>query len=239
LVFTAAAAVTGYLGVLIGWLSYRLEAGRVPKPDLAIVSEGDLVRHWYIEIELLDPEPEVSSETQNERERMEGVIERLKPSADTAATRGAALMGPWVKHVSEGAIAEYRKEVEEYLGEYQAYLKDRHLAETFWARSRRLVFAFTNERAGVPAEGVRAIIRLQTDDDLHLFEESDIPEFSVKEVLHNLYEDTRDHPLVLLFNRAGTWIVPYEVHARNLPKPKSGTLTLTVRVGEAEANSPG
>src|SRR5437016_5850931 len=62
LFFTAAAAVTGYLGVLIGWLSYRLEAGRVPRPDLAIVSEGDLVRNWTIEIEFLDPERDVSED---------------------------------------------------------------------------------------------------------------------------------------------------------------------------------
>ena len=36
----------GYLGVLIGWLSYRLEAGRIPKPDLGIVYSGDMIRHW-------------------------------------------------------------------------------------------------------------------------------------------------------------------------------------------------
>ncbi len=35
--------------------------------------------------------------------------------------------------------------------------------------------AFTNERAGVPAEGVRAIVHIPTDDDLHLLEESDAP----------------------------------------------------------------
>ncbi len=58
LFFTAAAAVTGFLGLIVSWLSYRLEAGRVPKPDLAIVSDGELVRRWDLEIELLDPEPD-------------------------------------------------------------------------------------------------------------------------------------------------------------------------------------
>ncbi|MDP9227356.1 MAG: hypothetical protein M3P18_26620 [Actinomycetota bacterium] len=169
----------------------------------------------------------------------------------------------------------------------------------FWARSRQVVFAFTNERAGVPAEGVRAIIRVPTDADLHVIKESEIPEvgdppkaptppqprslfdyssilpitrfqtpgldlslgalrdvqpggnvsppiirdgstiveFSVNEILHNLHEDTRDYPMVLLFNRTGTWTVPYELHARNLPRPKKGTLTLTVRVEANQAHS--
>src|SRR6266498_3463012 len=49
LFFTAAAAVTGFLGLIVSWLSYRLEAGRVPKPDLAIVSGGELVRRWDLE----------------------------------------------------------------------------------------------------------------------------------------------------------------------------------------------
>ncbi len=52
----------------------------------------------------------------------------------------------------------------------------------------------------------------------------------IKEVLHNLYDDSRDSPLVLLFNRSGTWTMPYEVHARNLPRPKKGILTLSVGV---------
>jgi len=299
LVFTAAAAITGYLGVLVGWLSYRLEAGKIPRPDLAIVSEGNLVHHWDIEIELLDPEPDAAADLRTERERMESVIANLRP-ADPASKRAAAIMGPWIEQVSETDVATYRKEVDGYLGEYEEYLRKRHLASAFWARSRRLVFAFTNERAGVPAEGVRTIIHVPTDEDMRLIAESDIPEvedaprrptpprarslfdfapilpttllrtptlaeslgalrdvepqgnvsppviregstvveFSVKEILHNLYEDSRDYLLVLFFNRAGVWTIPYEVHARNLPAPKGGRLTVTVRVREREASSP-
>jgi len=301
LFFTAAAAVTGYLGVLVGWLSYRLEAGRVPKPDLAIVTEGQLVRRWDLEIELLEPEPDVSSEVRKERDRMKSVIAKLKRSAaQPGSPTAAALVSSWMlKQIDDDDIAGYRKAVEEYLGEYESHLKDRYLAEAFWARSRQLVFAFTNERAGVPAEGVRAVIRIPTDEDLHVLKPSDIPEigeaptapqpprprsllefspilaaslfrppnldeslgalrsvqpqgnvspptirqgstiveFSVKEILHNLYEDTRDHPLVLLFNRAGTWTVSYEVHARNLPQPTIGKLILAVRVRGGEGTS--
>jgi len=302
LFFTAAAAVTGFLGLIVSWLSYRLEAGRVPKPDLAIVSDGELVRRWDLEIELLDPEPDVAAEVQQERQRLEAVIERMRQPAKSAPTTlAAAVLGSaWTAgQVSDEAITNYQKEVDEYLERYEEYLKERHLAEAFWARSRELVFAFTNERAGVPAEGFRAVIHIPTDDDLHVIERPEAPdlgdppkapppprpqslfdfgglvppslyrmpdldrslgalrditppgnvspptirpgstivEFSVTEVLHNLHDDTRDHPLVLLFNRSGTWTVSYEVHARNLPQPKSGTLTLVVSLRDGDGGS--
>jgi hypothetical protein len=32
---------------------------------------------------------------------------------------------------------------------------------------------------------------------------------------------------VLVFPRAATWTIRYEVHARNLPNPKRGELTIT------------
>ena len=299
LFFTAAAAVTGYLGVLIGWLSYRLESGKVPKPDLAIVEEGKLIRQWNLEIELLDPEFDVSGAVQKERDRMEKVIASLKspPPQSTASTATMIAALGMFKQIDDRAIATYRKAVERYLVEYGDYLKIEHAVETFWARSRHLVVAFTNERAGVPAEGVRALIRLPTDQDMRVLEPSEIPqideppqapkppqpsspfdfspvmpaynlpnlnrslgelqdvrpqgnvspptlrpgstvvEFAVKEILHNLYEDTRDHPLVLMFNRVGTWTMPYELHARNLPQPKKGTLTINVRAREGGSGS--
>ena len=302
LFFTAAAAVTGYLGVLVGWLSYRLEAGRIPKPDLAIISGGELVRRWELEIELRDPEPDVAADVQLERDRLERVIAKLKRPPDPPANSvSAALLGSaWMaRQVSDGDIVEYRKDVEDYLDRYESYLKDHYLAESFWARSRQLVFAFTNQRAGVPAEGVRAVIRIPTDNDLHVMDKEEVPEvddapkaptpprprslldfgpvvspsllrmpnldqplgglrdvrppgnvspptirpgstiieFSVKEILHNLHEDTREHPLVLLFNRPGTWTISYEVHARNLPQPKSGTLSVVVSLDDGKGMS--
>jgi hypothetical protein len=66
---------------------------------------------------------------------------------------------------------------------------------------------------------------------------STIVEFSVTEVLHNLDDDTRDHALVLLFNRSGTWTVPYQVHARNLRQPKSGALTMVVPLRDGDGGS--
>ncbi len=161
LLFTAAAAVTGFLGLVVSWLSFRLESGRVPRPDLAVVSDGKLVRRWELEIELLDPEPDVSAETQKERRRLEAVIEKYEHPARPAPTSLAAVVlgsAFTASEVSDEAIADYRKDAEEYLGRYEEYLRKRHLVETFWARSRELIFAFTNERAGVPAEGVRAVL---------------------------------------------------------------------------------
>ena len=58
--------------------------------------------------------------------------------------------------------------------------------------------------------------------------------FCTPRVLQNMHEDARNHPLVLMFNRAGMWAVPYEVHARNLPQPKNGTLTIVVSVWRGE-----
>lgn len=296
LIFTTAAAVTGFLGLVVAWLGYRLEAGRIPRPDLAIVAGGELVRKWEIEIDVLDPAAGLEAAVKQERARMEGVIDKLRPAKGPITPATAALISSsfMFREVSEQDIADYRKEVAEYLSEYATFLKHRRAIEVLRARSAQLVLAFTNERAGVPAEGVRAVIRFPTDDGFRVWNPSDIPEppdapepptpprprslldhppislptllnlpaldrslgslrdvqpqgnvspptiregstiveFSVTEVLHNLHEDTREHPLVLQFNRAGTWTVPYEVHARNLPQPKTGTVTLVVSVRE-------
>lgn len=296
LVFTAAAAVTGFLGLVVAWLSYSLETGRIPKPDLAIVAGGELVRDWHVEIDLLDPDAGVADALREEHDRMEEVIGKLRPP-NTPATTAALISNSFMfKEVSEKDIVDYRKEVAKYLREYEAFLKHRRAIEVLRARSAQMVLAFTNERAGMPAEGVRAVIQFPTDDSFRVWDPSDIPEppearnpptpprrrsffeypsitlpslidlpgidrslgslrnvqpqgnvspptiregstiveFSVKEVLHNLHEDTRDHPLVLQFNRAGSWTVPYELHARNLPQPRSGMLTLQVSVREGD-----
>jgi hypothetical protein len=158
------------------------------------------------------------------------------------------------------------------------------------ARSCEVIFAFTNDRAGVPADGVRAIIHVP--DGVRACERSDVPEdpgmpgrpkppraqsmfdtiagisrgldfgplmpsfrsvpivgrarnvsaptirsgssteieFTVGEILHNLKADSRENPVVFVFPRAGGWTIPYEVHARNLPNPKRGELTITTTV---------
>jgi hypothetical protein len=296
LVFTAAAAITGYLGILIGWLSYRLEAGKVPKPDLAIVAEGQLLKEWLVEIDLLplDAEVDVSEDLATERSRLDEIERRLRrpPSGDVSAVMAAFIAKP----VTEEAIEKFSKEAERYLVEFEKFLRGRYVLGAFWARSKRLIFAFTNERAGVPAEGVRVLIHVPTGSDLKLLESTEVPdsvepprpptpprpqsildayrvpsiaqsmipsmnqslgklgtvrpqgnvspptirkgstvvEFSVSEVLHNLYEDSREDPLVLMFNSAGSWDVPYEIHARNLPQPVKGTLKLKAQSAETK-----
>lgn len=62
-------------------------------------------------------------------------------------------------------------------------MKERRLREAFWARSKQVILAFTNERAGMPAEGLRAILRVPTGDDLRILSPSDVPQ-----------EPTRPHP---------------------------------------------
>jgi hypothetical protein len=134
LIFFAAAALTGFLGLVVSWLSYRLESGRVPRPDLGIVSDGKLVRRWELEIELLNPEPDVSAETEKERRRLEAVIEKYEHPARPAPTSLAAVVlgsAFTASEVSDEAIADYRKDVEEYLGRYEEYLRQGHLVETF------------------------------------------------------------------------------------------------------------
>ena len=298
LLFTAAAAVTGYLGILISWTELRLEAGRVPKPDLAIVQEGQLVKLWEVEIELLPPDPDVSAEVAEERSKLERLIGQVEKLPAKTGGLAASLAAAWAfGGVNADDIADYRKRIEEYLREYEGYVKEQRLFEAFRVRSKQVILAFTNERAGVPAEGLRAILRVPTGDDLHLLSPSDLPEeptaptrpkhprppsilappfvlprpflpsldqtlgalrdirpqgnvsppiirpgstiieFSVNEVLHNLHEDSRDHPIILLFNQAGSWTVPYEIHARNLPAPQRGALSIVARLKEEQAGS--
>jgi len=53
--------------------------------------------------------------------------------------------------------------------------------------------------------------------------------YEVSEILHNMHEDTRDEPVLTFFEREGVWTIDYEIHARNLPRPRSGTLTIEAR----------
>jgi hypothetical protein len=191
--------------------------------------------------------------------------------------------------ISDDAVAQYRAEVTEYLKSYETHLRDKRVFDAVRARSREVTFAFTNDRAGVPAEGVRAIIHVP--DEVRVIKRSEFPEdpgmpgrpkpprahsildtipavnrgldlpfmpamramptmgrprnvspptirsggsteieFTVGEILHNLQEDSNENPLVFVFPRAATWTIPYEMHARNLPSPKRGELTIRTTV---------
>ncbi len=54
--------------------------------------------------------------------------------------------------------------------------------------------------------------------------------YEINEILHNMHEDTRDQPVLISFEREGVWRIDYEIHARNLPRPHSGRLTIEARV---------
>lgn len=299
LVFACAAALTGYLGLLVAWLGYRLEVGRVPKPDLAFLEDGAATKRMDFEIELLPPkdEGEVAAQLTRETEEMEEWVAKVEqPRANRPSNPFAALA--LVTEISDEDVARFRGEIREYLKSYEKYLRVKRAFDAVMARSREVIFAFTNDRAGAPAEGVRIII--QAPDDVRVLKRSDVPEepevpvrpkpprahsifdtiaaldrapltpfypamrampvpagnvsgptirsgsteieFTVGEVLHNLREDTGDSPLMFIFARPDTWVIRYEMHARNLPSPKRGELTIRTRVkvqtSPAESSSP-
>jgi hypothetical protein len=286
--FACAAAVSGFLGLIVSWLSYRLDAGRVPKPDLAILDDGKTTRRLEIAIELLDSkdDSELAAQLARETEAMEASIAKVE---QPRAKRTSNLITNFdvAGHISDDDMAKYRAEVTDYLETYEARLRDKRAFDAVMARSREVIFAFTNDRAGVPGDGVRAVIRVP--DGVRVLERSDVPEdpgmpgrpkpprahsilssfavmtrgldaaafrptfrpvpivgrprnvsaptirsgsfteilFTVGEILHNLQADSHEDPVVFVFARAATWVIPYEVHARNLPSAKRGELTIT------------
>jgi hypothetical protein len=288
LYLTAIAAATGLLGLIVSLLSYLLEAGRVPKPGLAFLSEGKMLDRLTVEIDLTAPALDVSEELAIERERQEAAIK----AADAQRQASTLQFFSGNIDITQREMTNYQ-EVDKYLKKFEEYLKNKRLIEAFWARSRTVVLAFTNARAGVPAEGIRVEIHIPTDDDLEVRELSEIPEvgdppkpptpprrmslqeqflsratmpdltslgrsntlkppgnvspptfrpgsavveYTVDEILHNTQDDTRDNPIVLTFRRPGTWTASYMIHARNLPEPKSGKLTLFARERGSEAD---
>jgi hypothetical protein len=109
LVFTCAAAVIGYLGLIVTWRSYRLEVGRVPKPDLAILDDGKTTTRREIAIELLDSEDdsEVAARLARETEAMEESIAKVE---QPRAKRSSNLITNFdvTGHISDDAMAKYR-----------------------------------------------------------------------------------------------------------------------------------
>ena len=293
LVFTTAAAVIGYLGLIVSYGLYRLEVGKVPKPDLSILDDGKMTRRMEIAIELLDSadDSELAAQLARETEEMEASIAKVE---EPRANRSSNLITNFdvARHISDDDMAKYRAEVTDYLGTYEARLRDKRAFDAVMARSREVIFAFTNDRAGVPADSVRAIIHVP--DGVRVIEREDVPEdprmprrpkpprahsmfsaieamtrgldaasldlrpmirptpiigrprnvsgptirsgssteilFTVGEILHNMHVDSHENPVVFVFPRSGTWVLPYEVHARNLPTLKRGELTITTTV---------
>jgi hypothetical protein len=291
LVFTTAAAVIGYLGLIVSYRLYRLEVGKVPKPDLAILDDGKTTKRWEVQIELLAvDESEVAAAVSRETRAMEASIAKVEePRANRPSN--SIIDFDVAGHINDDAMKKYRTEVSDYLKTYEMCLRAKRVFDALSARSRDVTFAFTNDRAGVPAEGVRVIIHVP--DEVRVLERSQFPEnpvmprrpkpprshsllgdiaglgrgfdtssllssmrplpvipgrpgnvswptirsgtsteiaFKVEEILHNIGDDSHEHPVVLAFPRAGTWTIRYEMHARNLPSPKRGELTITTTV---------
>lgn len=286
LIFAGVAAIVGWLGLWISWLTYRLEAGKVPKPDVAILVDGIPSKEWNVSVDLTDPADDFSREVEAERARLKGLL-APSPSSKQPLAGFAALQGIFSQVTSEQRES-YLSRIDDYLPEYEEHLKEKALLEAFWKRSHPFVLAFTNERAGVPAQGVKVILRMPDKDEVLTLDQEEVPdeedmtppdppsppkpglglisppvyphipalsdftrgalgnvgpavgnvspptikegsvilEYEVTEVLHNLHEDNRDQAVVVSFRQPGKWVVPYEVHARNLPSPKKGEIVI-------------
>lgn len=283
LVFTASAAGIGWLGLIVSWLTYRLEAGRVPRPDVQIIDEGTLVKHWKVRVRGPSQTPHVEEVAANERKRLAEAREK----AQSYRPRGLLALSGWTAP-SEEDFREFDQKVEGYLRDLEEYGRQKFMFDLFWSVTRPLLLAFTNDRGGAPAEGVLVRLIIPEDGGIAVADEGlgmkepkrptppmapsghslgglaslveqwkplDYPrlldtglgglkareppgnvsdptvekgtvEYRVQEILHNVPEDNRDAALLVHFNRAGTWHVRYEVHARNLRTPRRAKLTI-------------
>lgn len=277
LFFTAVAAIVGFLGLLVSFLTYRMEAGRVPKPDLRIRdAEGDWTQRLRLEAAFIEP-----------TEAFDQEVEARRSELDALRTAGrASALGGFVQVNYESDVARYKKDVEQYLKEFEEHLKFKSLWECFWRRSFVTVLGVTNDKAGVPASGIQLSVHFPEEGDgIRILPLSQLPPppkepeppapprpgsflglnidparfmpptprfdmpdltppgnvsgpeigrgsvkvtYQVQELLHNTLETTEDDPIVISFLYPGQWTVPFEIHARNLPTPKKGSLSIEV-----------
>jgi hypothetical protein len=169
LVFTGIAAVVGFLGLILSYLTYRIEAGRVPRPDIAIKSpDGTWGKSLSLEAAFIEP-TEAFEDLVNERKR------ELDEAANTE--RPHPLVGGFISAGFNYDLGRYKRDVEEHLKEYRDYLEMKELWDTFWRRSYVTVFGFSNEKAGVPASGIKVEIHFPEEDDgIRILRFADLPE---------------------------------------------------------------
>lgn len=281
LFFTAIAAIVGFLGLLVSFLTYRMEAGRVPRPDLTIRDvNGTWTQSLRLEAAFIEPIEDVDKE-----------IQARKAELDALKTVKASSLGGYVQFNFQYDVGRYEKDVERYLKEFEEYLKFKSLWDCFWRRSFVAVFGVTNEKAGVPASGIQLSVHFPEEDEgMRILPLSELPAppkepepptpprpstslglnfdparflpptprfdlpdvtprgnvsgpeigrgsvkvtYQVRELLHNTLETTEDDPVVISFLEPSRWTVPYEIHARNLPTPKKGSLLIEVVESEA------
>jgi hypothetical protein len=178
LVFTGAAAAIGWLGLVVSWLTFRLEAGRVPRPDVKIIDEGSLVSHWKLRLVRQAPRQDIERILEAEREQ----LARAKEASKRRSRKGGTLSGyemfsSLISAPSEDDLRRFDKRVETYLSELRQYLTEKQTYDEFWSISRPLLLAFTNDRGGAPADGV--LVRLHFPDPeqgLVVQDASDLPD---------------------------------------------------------------
>lgn len=169
LVFTGIAAVVGFLGLILSYLTYRIEAGRVPRPDIAIRLPGD---SWakFLSLEAAFIEP---------TKAFDDLINKRKHELDEATNvqRPHPLVGGFISAGFSYDLGRYEREVEEHLKKYRDYLEMKELWETFWRRSYVTVLGFSNDQAGVPASGIKAQIHFPVEDEgMRVMRLTELPE---------------------------------------------------------------
>lgn len=280
LVFAVLAAVVTCLDVVVSVMSYRRELARVPRPSLQMqLPDGSTGGHLRLEVQITEPANEFDALIERRRAQLEQQLERSRGSVGLVASSFFTL--------PDSAVKGYRDEVEVHLRKYGDYLERKALWDSIWRRSYVTVLVFENNRAGVPASGVRVQLHFPEEEEgVRVFSYRDMPDppaepeaptppkpadlsrlvlapslyrppipsmpsvdlsaierrgnvsgprfgkgsvlvtYEVEELLHNTVESTEHDPLVVSFLRAGTWEVPYEIHARNLPSPVRGKLVI-------------
>jgi hypothetical protein len=286
LVFTAFAAGLGWLGLLVSWLTYRLEAGRVPRPDVRIMDGDSMLTEWKVQLQRYEPAESIESLVSEEREHQS---RRANAARASGNTRFSAF---YVNQPTNEDWQEYANHVEAYLGEYEEYVKAIRWRDIFRSISRALFLVFTNDRGGAPANGVLVRLHFPEGEGLRILEQEEVPDeiekpgapsppsprspmldlasfaggirpispmpygplpdvsppsnvsrpsfgkgsirvqYEIEEILHNVLEDNKEYPLIVVFEKSGRWVVPYEVHARNLQIPRKGKLVIEAAFDE-------
>ena len=273
-------------------LSSPNEKLAAPKPDVGFQTEDGVAADLKFDVSF-EGQHDFREQLETERREVE------KPLSRSGRVGGNSLLaGVFVTQPTKDDWDAYKQKLEKYLEGYEVYLKYVAKWEDIARRARTIVLSFSNTRAGVPAEGVRAVLRFPdssegllvvTPDDIpqrpkkptrpkvpqpqrvgdfsglmrppvlptmpsvdphisnlgpsnvsgpRLSEGLQLLEYEIGELLHNFTETTKGDPAVLIFTN-DVWTVPYEVHARNLLKPKQGTLRITVRSsGRGHSGNP-
>lgn len=276
LVFSAGALAVGLYGAVLASLSYRLQRGRVPRPELKIGLRDTASKRRVVHLDL----SEVTFDVGGDLEGHAAWLESRIPSRMVRMLPGGVFGG-----ITDEDVQSYRSKCRKHLTEYEDYLCARVASKAFSSRTAPLLLSVTNV-AAVSAEGATLVIDLPTDVmtfdeseclvepdapdvpqapkprsfsslgsissvlDLpsltELYSSSDIPgdsnppridvlsdgssriTYEIPEIRHHLGWTNEDAPLLIGMTHPGMFDISYEIHARNLPEPTKGKVTLVV-----------